>query len=69
VKALQVECEERTGKEREAAVATRWRMTFATRKEQKEREREDATKERDNGRPSAGGVWRRRAARSRRYLR
>ena len=48
MEALQVEGEEPARKERETAVAARWRMAFAARKERKEWEGEDPTEEGDN---------------------
>jgi hypothetical protein len=48
VEALQVEREEPARKERKTSVAARWRMTFAARKEHKEREGEDPAEEGDN---------------------
>ena len=48
MEALQVEREEPARKERKTSVAARWRMTFAARKEHKEREGEDPTEEGDN---------------------
>jgi hypothetical protein len=48
VEALQVEREEPARKEGETSVAARRRMTFAARKEHKEREGEDSTEESDN---------------------